>query len=222
MSMLSSSIYANLPAICGAEDPDTSGTPVNDPNDGSTASQGGEGNQGNGNADGGDPQKKIQAQEEIIARLASQRDDAATQLEELKAYKEEQEAAKLSDEEKRVKEMEQVTAERDELRSIVNTQAIEMAFLRNNDVTWHNPERALALVDLSKVEVDEKTGKVKNPDAIKAAIKNLADSDSYLVKQAEAPDPKDLPGSGTPPKGKPSDAKAQRERLQQKYPALRR
>jgi len=97
---------------------------------------------------------------------------------------------------------------------------INNAFLMSNKFSWHNPERALTLLDLSDVTIDE-AGKVTG---LEKAIESLAKSDAYLLK---APDP--TPGSDLPPSGQPTGgggpakvAKADRDKLLEKYPALRR
>lgn len=236
MKTLSSSIYAKLlPVICGAEDdPDGAGNPPDpnaqtDPPNGGNGGDGGNGGQGGGDGDSheGDPQKKIQAQQEIIDRKQRQLDDAAKnekELEDLRKFKKEQEDAKLSADEKLTRSLDETTAERDSLKSVVNKQAIQLAFLSNNDVTWHETDTALSLVDLSEVEVDPKTGEVKDPAKVKAAIKKLATDKPYLVKKNDIDeDTRQFGPTGNPPQRKQGGEKVnERQRLLNKYPALRR
>jgi hypothetical protein len=59
---------------------------------------------------------------------------------------------------------------------------IDNAFLTQSDVEWHDPEAALALVDLSEVEIKD-DGSVKG---LKEALAALAEKKPYLVKQKEA------------------------------------
>ena len=57
--------------------------------------------------------------------------------------------------------------------------ALKVAFLTDNTYTWHNPENALRLVDLSQVTIEE-DGTVSG---LKDALKVLATSNDYLVKK---------------------------------------
>lgn len=83
--------------------------------------------------------------------------------------------------------------------------ALQVAFLKDNTYSWHNPETALKLVDLSQVTVEE-DGSVSG---LKDALKALATSNDYLVKKeatVEAPKPPSTtPGNngntGTKPTG---------------------
>lgn len=96
---------------------------------------------------------------------------------------------------------------------------VNNAFLLHNKVTWHNPERALALLDLSDVTIAE-DGTVIGMDK---AIEALSKSDPYLIKTEDTP-AGDLPPSGTPAGsgGRKPNASADREKMLAKYPALRR
>lgn len=69
--------------------------------------------------------------------------------------------------------------------------ALKVAFLSDNTYQWHNPERALKLVDLGQVEIDA-DGKVSG---LKDALKALATSDPYLVKQEAKQEDKTPPGT---------------------------
>lgn len=71
--------------------------------------------------------------------------------------------------------------------------ALKVAFLSDNTYSWHNPERALKLVDLSQVEIAA-DGTV---NGLKDALKALATSDAYLIKQEVKEEPK--PPAGTAP-----------------------
>jgi hypothetical protein len=71
--------------------------------------------------------------------------------------------------------------------------ALKVAFLSDNTYAWHNPERALKLVDLSQVEIED-DGSVRG---LKDALKALATSDDYLIKKEVKEEPK--PQGGTAP-----------------------
>ncbi len=96
---------------------------------------------------------------------------------------------------------------------------VNNAFLTHNAYSWHNPETALSLLNLSEVTISD-DGKVTGLDK---AIEALAKSDPYLLKEQDTKG-SDLPpsgskvGSGTKDKGGSAD----REKLLAKYPALRR
>lgn len=106
----------------------------------------------------------------------------------------------------------------EEAETALKRERINNAFLLHNSVTWHNPEKALALLDLSEVTISD-DGTVVGMDK---AIEALAKSDAYLVKT------EDTPGGSLPPSGAPagSGPKGQkqldREALRKKYPALNR
>jgi hypothetical protein len=94
--------------------------------------------------------------------------------------------------------------------------ALQVAFLKDNTFTWHNPESALKLVDLSQVTIEE-DGSVRG---LKDALKALATSNDYLVKKEatqEAPKP-----SGTAPanNGGSTGAKPSGKGMVARIPAL--
>lgn len=96
---------------------------------------------------------------------------------------------------------------------------INNAFLSSNKHEWHNADRALALLDLSGVEIDD-SGNVVGIDK---AIDALAKSDPYLIKSSPEGGSGAKDASGAPV-GKAGDKKEKvdRDRLLEKYPALRR
>lgn len=63
---------------------------------------------------------------------------------------------------------------------------IENAFSKLDGITWHDADDALRFVDLSDVEFDGETGKVKDKAKLVAAAKELAKNKPYLVKKEEA------------------------------------
>lgn len=98
---------------------------------------------------------------------------------------------------------------------------VHNAFLLNNTYQWHNAERALSLLDLSDVTIAD-DGKVTGLDK---AIEALAKSDPYLLKPKDDTSGSDLPPSGSNVgAGAPGSkgGKPDRDKLLDKYPALRR
>lgn len=240
MSMWSSHIpnldfIKALPVLCGREgdeDEDKSGQP----GEGGTGA--GDNKAEGGNADGtgddkgesqGDPQKKITAQEEIIARKQRQLEETNSELEELRKFRKEAEDAKLSEKERidqRVKELEESDAKKSaSLQKLV----VKNAFLSSNDVDWHDSETALSLIDLSEFEIvvdDEGMPSIKDSKGFAAAIAKLAKDKPYLVKTpTEGGDGKPAAWqgqkTGSTPAPKTSEKQAERKRLQDKFPALR-
>jgi cell division protein FtsB len=99
--------------------------------------------------------------------------------------------------------------------------ALQVAFLKDNTYTWHNPERALKLVDLSQVEIDG-SGSVQG---LKDALKALATSDPYLVRsdvtesqagEKETPPPATAPGNN----GASANGKSGKAGISRRFPAL--
>lgn len=223
-----------LPVLCGRENDEDEG------NDG----QPGEGGAGAGEqkaADSsaaagdndsesqGDPQKKITAQNEIIARKQAALEAKETELEELRKFRQGIEDAKLSEKEKvdkRIKELEESSNAKD---ATLQKLVIHNAFLAANDVSWHDAETALSLLDTSGFEIvndGNSAPSVKDKVAFSKAIAKLAADKPYLVKtpseDAPAGGPKEWKGkTGDAPKPKQSDEAAEKERLRKKFPALR-
>jgi chromosome segregation ATPase len=95
--------------------------------------------------------------------------------------------------------------------------ALHVAFLSDNTYTWHNPDRALKLVDLSQVEVGT-DGKVSG---LKDALKALATSDPYLIKQ-EAKEETTPPGSTAPGNnGSNGTGKPKATAMTSRFPVMR-
>ena len=170
LSLISNSpFHINQAFLFGSEDPDEE-DPSDDVENGNP--DGGAG--GDDSSDGRDPQKKIRALQEETNRHFELRRQAEEERDQLKQWKEEQDRKSRTE----VENLQKDLADRDQ-RITALTEAnkklvVKNAFLQEQDYTWHNPERALSSVDLSGVEVNE-DGTVKNPDALKSAIKKLAD-----------------------------------------------
>lgn len=95
--------------------------------------------------------------------------------------------------------------------------AAEVAFLKDNTYTWHDPATALKLVDMSQVEIGDDGSATGMKDALKA----LATSHPFLVKQDVKEEPK--PPAGTAPgnNGNNSGAPKSQKGMANRIPALR-
>lgn len=172
-------------------------------------------------ADDRDPKAKIAALESEKDRHFKQRQKAEKDLADTQARLKELEERDLGEQEKVVKERDELKTENEVLSTGLQELRIENSFLTDNTYTWHNPARALKLVDLSEVAIKE-DGSV---EGLKAALDKLAKSDPYLIKtQDSTDDGKKLPPGGDPQnRGKQKKGETpDRERLLQKYPGLRR
>jgi len=209
--------------ICGAS-PDGEAPPEGQPaGSGSAAAGSGTGSAGD-DEDIKDPKAKIRSLQEEKDRHFAARQQAETELNELRKEKDERERATLSDAEKTARDLETAKKTSTQLVDTNRRLSIENNFLLQNDVSWHNPAAALKLVDLSEVETSD-DGTIKNPDVLKAAIAKLAKEQPYLVK-APADDEqgkrKPPPSSGSAPGGQPPRTDGlDADSLQSKYPALR-
>jgi phosphoenolpyruvate synthase/pyruvate phosphate dikinase len=96
--------------------------------------------------------------------------------------------------------------------------ALKVAFLSDNTYSWHNPERALKLVDLDQLEIDA-DGKVSG---LNDALKALATSDPYLVKQdVKTEDNKTPPGTAPGNNGSNGSGQKPAKQLESRFPVLR-
>lgn len=101
---------------------------------------------------------------------------------------------------------------------------LENAFLKATGFDWVDPEAAMALADLSKVEFDEKTNRAIG---LESALQDLAKKKPFLLKPKDNEEDEDKGArrTGRPPRpGSQRQANAaQREAaLRAKYPGLRR
>ena len=209
--------------IWGSDDPedppkdDDKG--ANDSGDAGDKETGSTGNQGN-------PQAKIAALTEEKDRHFNARREAERELDELRKFKEKVDADKLSDAEKAAKAAKDQADRLEALAATNRRLAIENAFLADSSVKWVDTAAALKLSDLTKVEIDDVTGEIKNPEVIAEVIKATAKAKPYLVAAQEKDDDKEKetppPGSGAAPgNSKVKINGLDTESLRQKFPALR-
>jgi len=89
----------------------------------------------------------------------------------------------LPEVEKLKRDHDAVIHERDQLKTTNQQLAMQVAFLGDNTVSWHDPQTALKLVDSSQVTIDD-DGKVHG---MKEALTALSKSHPYLVKTDTPP-----------------------------------
>jgi chromosome segregation ATPase len=99
----------------------------------------------------------------------------------------------LPEQQKLQRDLQAATEANTALQETNKSLALKVAFLTDNAFTWHNPERALRLADLSSVEVAE-DGTVTG---LKQALEALAKSDAYLLKTEATTTEENKPPAGT-------------------------
>lgn len=207
------------------------GASPDDPNDGdgtgtedkTTGSEGTGTSTDGGGSDKGDPQAKIAALEDEKNRHVRRRQEVETELNEVKTRLAEIEGKDKTELEKASSRVTELESENTQLQDLLRQARLENAFLASNKYEWHNPGRALALADLSDVEIDS-DGKVFGLDK---ALDALAKSDAYLLKKAESKVEDEEPpvstgGPKNPSKKDKDKADADEAALKAKYPALYR
>jgi hypothetical protein len=123
----------------------------------------------------------------------------------------------LPEAEKQAKQLSEAQATVDKLTETNKSLALKVAFLSDNSVTWHNPERALKLVDLSNVTIDE-DGTVTG---LKDALTALSKSDAYLVKTDTSAEEIKPPGTAPGNNGSNGTGGTKRGALESRLPVLR-
>lgn len=124
----------------------------------------------------------------------------------------------LPEAEKVTRELQEAHTKVEELKQTNQGLALKVAFLSDNTVTWHNPERALKLVDLSKVTIDD-DGTVHG---MRDALNALAKSDDYLVKkEVKADDKQTPPGTAPGNNGANGTGKPNTAGLTSRFPVMR-
>ena len=191
-------------------------------NDGTaTDGEGAPGTNANSDSDSDDAGKdpRIKELSDEAARRRIENKQLKIDLDAAKSTLKEIEDKDKSEVERANAKMAELELKLEENNAALQQERIEKAFLASNKYTWHNSERALALVDLADVVIDD--GKVTGLDK---ALEKLAKSDPYLIKTADDP-PNGSGPTGTPAgsgEGKGGKGAVDREKLMVKYPALRR
>jgi hypothetical protein len=186
--------------------------------------EGGGDDEGGDGSDKGDPKAKIDALNDEKNRHVKRRQEAEKERDALKAKLDELEGKDKSELEKVTARVTELESENKVLTTSLNDSRLENAFLLDNTYQWHNPRRALSLADLSDVEIDD-DGTVHG---LKEALKALAKSDAYLLKNKDEDedDDKEEPVATTGSTGKSKRQKdkadAAQDALVKKYPALNR
>ena len=182
-----------------------------------------------GGGDGDDDPEEDSGKDERDPRIKALSDEAAKRRVENKQLKadldkalariKEIDDADKSEVDRLTEQVAELTSKQEEAEASLREARLHNAFLASNKYTWHEPETALKLVDLSEVEIEE-DGSVKGMDK---ALKALADSKPFLVRKEEEEDePKTPTGTPAGSGGRKDKSKLDRERLEKKYPAIRR
>jgi hypothetical protein len=93
---------------------------------------------------------------------------------------------------------------------------LKVAFLEDNTHTWHDPKTALKLVDLGQIEIDG-DGNVRG---LKDALKALATSHPYLIKQEVKEESKPQGGTAPGNNGQSGTSKTGSKGMAARIPAL--
>jgi len=168
-------------------------------------------------ADGTQTQTEV---ERLNAQLKAQQ--ARTQAADKRAAEHEAALKQLRD--KDLPEQQKLTRDLDAAQKTVEVLqatngalAVENAFLKDNAFTWHNPEAAMKLLDMSQVEIGA-DGKVSG---MKDALKALASGHPYLIK-TDAAGQETPPGSTTPGNnGSNGRDKPDPKKMAARFPAMR-
>jgi hypothetical protein len=226
------------------------GSDGDDDNDDNSGDQGndedGEDGQSGDSGDGGSDKDDKKGSGGKAAPDAKDRRIASLEEERQRHYDLRKEAeTKLATAEARIRDLEKNgTTDEDTRTKLVNNEreianlktlntdlALENKFLQSNKHKWKSATAALKLADLSKVEIDPKTGSVMGlDDALDALVAEnpwLLEADENNDDKKDDDDPNKRPRrTGTPPadKDKKGDKSSQavKARLQSKYAGLRR
>lgn len=123
----------------------------------------------------------------------------------------------LPAQEKLKRDFDEAAALRDQYKVALDQTRIENAFLKHNKFKWQNPDTALKLADLSKVEIAE-DGTVTN---LVPALEALAKSDPYLLAAETGEQETPRGSTGAPAGGRASDTKPDAKAMANRIPALR-
>jgi len=151
---------------------------------GGSEGQGGSGDDGGaggtGEKDAGGKESETVSKSEydkVLERMKAADRNSAEALKKLKELEEKD----LSEQEKVAKRVPELEAQVTELSEENKGLKAKVAFLESNSHSWHNPETALKLADLSEVYGED--GSV-DKKALKKAMDDLAKENPFLVKAA--------------------------------------
>jgi hypothetical protein len=146
---------------------------------GGSEGQGGEGGTGSGSDAGGNGGETVSKSEldKVLERMkAADRRAAAAE-----AKAKELEEKDLSEQEKVAKRLPELEQQVNELSEENKGLKAKVAFLESSTHSWHDPEAALKLVDLSEVYAED--GSI-DKKALKKAMDDLAKDKAFLVKSS--------------------------------------
>jgi hypothetical protein len=166
---------------------------------------------------------------ETVAPVDSEKDRLAAELtkQRERALAADQRAAKTEAELKQLRDKDLPEAEKlkrdyeESQQQVVKLQetngrlAAEVAFLKDNTYTWHDPATALKLLDMSQVTIEADGTAMGMKDALKA----LATSHPFLIKQEVKEEAKPPAGTSSGNNGS-SASKPATKGLAQRFPAM--
>lgn len=204
------------------EDPNAQGTQSGTEGDGGASGSDQGGSTGTGSTETGGASTGTTTEETVskaeheqaLARMRAADQRASQREAELKAIRDKD----LPEAEKTKKDLEETTKRAEAAEASLRTQRIQNAFLRDNTHSWKDPEAALALVDLTGVDIAE-DGQVTG---LKDALKRLSGKYPWMLNEKGKEGDEGKGGSGAPPmNGKPGSDKPDKSKLAQRLPALR-
>lgn len=208
------------------------GAPDDDPSTGGEGSPGSEGNGEKEDDDDDDDKEDEKPKGDLITREEFDKVFARMQAADRAKTEAEKKVKEYENANKSELEREKARADEAEAKLVaataaVRSQAVRLAFLTSSaGVTWHDPEDALAFAmrdeSLKDLEVSE-DGTVDKA-VVKKVVDGLVKSKPYLVKKADGVggDDKDSGPSGHHPDGNKDKKSLDKQKLMEKYPALRR
>lgn len=140
-----------------------------------------------------------------------------------RAAKFEQELKQLRDKDlpeidKLKRDFEETVKDRDALKVVNRNLSLQVAFLSDNTVTWHDPATALKLVDTSKVTIED-DGTVRG---MRDALSALSKSHTFLVKsETTGTTETKPPGTATGNNGNSGAGKPNKTTLASRFPVMR-
>jgi hypothetical protein len=193
---------------------------------GAESAQSGAGENANGNKDG-DKGTSSTAEgtqsgaEETVSKADLIKQQERTRAADERAAKVEAELKKLRDkdlpeQEKLARDYEEATKTVESLRATNSELSLKVAFLEDNTYQWQNPKRAMQLIDLSQVSIED-DGSVSG---LKDALKALATSDPYLLKPKTEKEPEKPGSTAVGNNGSTATTKPNTAKMVSRIPAL--
>lgn len=198
----------------------------------SGSSEGGEGTEGTEGGDGTEGSSaphgttvSLQEYEALKSRMQAADKNRAAAEQKVKEF-EDKDRSELERAQRDLKESKEIS---EKLEKQLAKSTIHNKFLASNKHTWHDPETALALLDMNEVTIED-DGSVKG---LEDAIEKLAKAKPFLLKEEDdkgkdgkGKDKKDKeggrPSGSQPPANGSNSRETDRDKLIKKYPQLAR